>query len=298
MSGIILNGVDSTYNWQYLTQKITDGQKPSSKSEILISSYQAKKLNLKLKDTLLLSFLREKGSSYQDAYGNLIISGFYKTNIEDFDQNICFVNLNYLQKKIGWKNKDSVSYYQLFLNNENHTTKINNTLNNEMDFIRYDTEVKAFSIYDKYPTIFNWINLFKKNITLITFIMLVICLINIANFLIVMVIERTKMIALLKSFGASNYQILKIFFFRLTKIPIQGLLFGNLFGFIICGIQKTFNIIKLDPSSYFVTEIPIYFDFYSISLMNFLILILIPISIMMPYHRISKLSLSNSLKIK
>ena len=102
--------------------------------------------------------------------------------------------------------------------------------------------------------------------------MLVVCLINITNFLIVMVIERTKMIALLKSFGSSNYQILKIFFFRLTKITTKGLLFGHLFGLMICGVQQKFSIIKLDPASYFVTEIPIYFDFYSISLMNFLIL--------------------------
>jgi len=106
------------------------------------------------------------------------------------------------------------------------------------------------------------------------------------------------MIGLLKSFGSSNYQILKIFFYRASNIVLKGLFYGNMIGLTICIIQKKYKIIKLDPSSYFVNEIPIYFDFYSIFLTNFLILGLIPIAIMIPYFKITKLSLSNSLKIK
>tara|TARA_B100001758_G_C18364762_1_gene587827 strand:- start:1176 stop:1517 length:342 start_codon:yes stop_codon:yes gene_type:complete len=113
-----------------------------------------------------------------------------------------------------------------------------------------------------------------------------------------MVIERTHMIGILKSFGSSDYQILKIFFHRATFIVAKGLFYGNILGLTICIIQKTSKLIKLDPSSYFVNEIPIYFDFYSIFLMNFLILGLIPIAIMIPYFKIAKLSISNSLKIK
>ena len=117
--------------------------------------------------------------------------------------------------------------------------------------------------------------------------MLIVCLINISNFLLVMIIERIHMIGLLKSFGSSNYQILKIFFYRALNIVLKGLFYGNMIGLTICIIQKKYKIIKLDSSSYFVNEIPIYFDFYSIFLMNFLILGLIPIAIMIPYFKIT-----------
>ena len=294
--GIILNGFDSMNNPNYLNKKIIKGRKPQKKNEIIISNFQSKKLNLKLNDSVLLSFLRKNESNYSDTHSNMIICGIYETEIEDFDKNICFTTINYIQKKIGWEAK--VNYYQVFLKNNEKTYKINKLLNTELKGISENHEIKSFSIYEKYPNVFDWISLFKKNIILVTIIMLMVCLINISNFLIVMVIERIKMIGLLKSFGSSNYQILKIFFYRTYNIVIKGLLFGNLIGLIICVIQKITKIIKLDPSSYFVNEIPIYFDFYSIFLMNFLILGLIPIAIIIPYFKITKLSISNSLKIK
>lgn len=295
--GVILNGIEYTQNPYYLKTKLIAGTKPKKKFEITISSYQARKMNLNLNDTILLSFLREsEDGSFNDTHSNMIISGIYETEIEDFDKNICFTNFDYIQKKIGWKEK--VSYYQVFLKNIKQTQKINFLLNNNIKGISKNHDIKSFSIYEKHPNVFAWTSLFKKNIILVTIIMLIVCLINISNFLIVMVVERINMIGLLKSFGSSNYQILKIFFYRATNIVIKGLIYGNILGLTICIIQEKLKIIKLDPSSYFVNEIPIYFDFYSIFLMNFLILGLIPIAIMIPYFKISKLSLSNSLKIK
>tara|TARA_B100000579_G_scaffold409410_1_gene398431 strand:+ start:705 stop:1946 length:1242 start_codon:yes stop_codon:yes gene_type:complete len=294
--GIILNGIGTTSNSSFLNKKILTGRKPLKKFEILISDFQAKKMHLNLNDTILLSFLRKKNDNYDDTHSNMVITGIYKTEIEDFDKNICFTSLEYIQKKMRWDKK--VSYYQIFLKDNKHTKKITNLLNNDIESISKNYEIKSFSIYEKYPNVFNWITLFKKNIILITIIMLIVCLINITNFILVMVIERIHMIGILKSFGCSNYQILKIFFYRSTNIVIKGLIYGNTTALTICLIQKIFKIIKLDSSSYFVNEIPIYFDFYSIFLMNFLILALIPIAIMIPYFRISKLSLSNSLKIK
>ena len=295
-SGIILNGLDQTYNWGVLNKKIKKGNKPINKFEILISDFQAKKMNLNVNDTVLLSFIRKQKNSYNDTHSNMIVSGIYKTEIEDFDKNICFTNLNYIQKKLRWKEK--VSYYQVFLKNNKKTKELNDFLNQKIDPISSNHEIKSFSIYEKYPHIFNWIILFKKNIILITIIMLIVCLINITNFLLVLVIERTHMIGVLKSFGSSNYQILKIFYYRTLGIVTKGLVFGNVIALILCLIQQKLKIIKLNPSSYFVNEMPIYFDFYSIFLMNFLILALIPIAIMIPYFRISNLSISNSLKIK
>ena len=176
--------------------------------------------------------------------------------------------------------------------------QVNNFINNNISGISNNYMNKSYSIYEKYTNIFDWISLFKKNIILITIIMLIVCLINITNFLLVMVIERINMIGILKSFGTNDFKILKIFYYRAVNIVLKGILYGNCIGLFICIIQKKLKIIKLDSSSYFVNEIPIFFDFNSIFLSNFLILCLIPIAIMIPYFKISKLTLSNSLKIK
>tara|TARA_B100001057_G_scaffold475759_1_gene542910 strand:+ start:6078 stop:7319 length:1242 start_codon:yes stop_codon:yes gene_type:complete len=294
--GIILNGLKGSSQKKYLNDKIISGRKPINKFEILISKFQSDKLGLNLNDTILSSFLRKNKYEYNDTHSKLTVCGIYQTEIENFDKNLCFTNYEYLRKKL--KLNDKVSYYQVFLKDINKFKEVNYVINNKIHDIKNNYEIKSFSINEKYPNIFNWISLFKKNIILITIIMLTVCLINISIFLIVMVVERSQMIGVLKSFGGSNFQIVKIFFYRSINIVFKGLFFGNFFGFLVCTAQKKFKIIKLNPESYFVNEIPIYFDFYSIFLSNLLIFVLIPIAIIIPYIKISKLTISNSLKIK
>ena len=294
--GIVLNAFNGSNQNKYLNDKIISGRKPNHKFEILISKFQSDKLDLNINDTILSSFLRKNKNEYNDTHSKLTVCGIYQTEIENFDKNLCFTNYEYLRKKL--KLNDKVSYYQVFLNDINKFNEVNYLINNKINDIKNNYEIKSFTINEKYPNIFHWISLFKKNIILVTIIMLTVCLINISIFLIVMVVERSQMIAVLKSFGGSNFRIVKIFIYRSVIIVSKGLFFGNFFGFLVCGVQKKFEIIKLNPESYFVNEIPIYFDFYSIFLSNLLIFILIPIAIIVPYIKISKLSISNSLKIK
>lgn len=294
--GIILNALNGSNQNKYLNDKIISGRKPNNKFEILISKFQSDKLGLSLNDTILSSFLRKNKNEYNDTHSKLTVCGIYQTAIENFDKNLCFTDYEYLRKKL--KLNDEVSYYQVFLNDINKFNDVNYIINNKIDDIKNNYEIKSFTINEKYPNIFHWISLFKKNIVLVTIIMLTVCLINISIFLIVMVVERSQMIGVLKSFGGSNFRIVKIFFYRSINVVSKGLFFGNFFGLSVCGVQKKFKIIKLNPESYFVNEIPIFFDFYSIFLSNLLIFVLIPIAIIVPYIKISKLSISNSLKIK
>ena len=294
--GIILNALNGSNQNKYLNDKIISGRKPNNKFEILISKFQSDKLGLSLNDTILSSFLRKNKNEYNDTHSKLTVCGIYQTAIENFDKNLCFTDYEYLRKKL--KLNDEVSYYQVFLNDINKFNDVNYIINNKIDDIKNNYEIKSFTINEKYPNIFHWISLFKKNIVLVTIIMLTVCLINISIFLIVMVVERSQMIGVLKSFGGSNFRIVKIFFYRSINVVCKGLFFGNFFGLLVCGVQKKFKIIKLNPESYFVNEIPIFFDFYSIFLSNLLIFVLIPIAIIVPYIKISKLSISNSLKIK
>tara|TARA_B100001250_G_C19552436_1_gene679633 strand:- start:404 stop:766 length:363 start_codon:yes stop_codon:yes gene_type:complete len=118
------------------------------------------------------------------------------------------------------------------------------------------------------------------------------------SFLIVLILERSKMIGILKSFGSKNKQIGKIFLYRSLNITLKGMLLGNIIALTICYIQKKWEIIKLDPDSYFVNKIPIEFPWETIIQVNILSLILIQIAIIIPYYKITKLKPAKILKIK
>ena len=156
---------------------------------------------------------------------NLLFVVSIKQQLKIFDKNLCFTDYEYLRKKL--KLNDKVSYYQVFLNDINKFNDVNYIINNKINDIKNNYEIKSFTINEKYPNIFHWISLFKKNIVLVTIIMLTVCLINISIFLIVMVVERSQMIGVLKSFGGSNFRIVKIFFYRSINVVSKGLFFGN-----------------------------------------------------------------------
>ena len=222
--GIILNALNGSNQNKYLNDKIISGRKPNNKFEILISKFQSDKLGLSLNDTILSSFLRKNKNEYNDTHSKLTVCGIYQTAIENFDKNLCFTDYEYLRKKL--KLNDEVSYYQVFLNDINKFNEVNYIINNKINDIKNNYEIKSFTINEKYPNIFHWISLFKKNIILVTIIMLTVCLINISIFLIVMVVERSQMIGVLKSFGGSNFRIVKIFFYRSINVVSKGLFLG------------------------------------------------------------------------
>ena len=127
--------------------------------------------------------------------------------------------------------------------------------------------------------------------------MCIICLINMTNALLILVLERVKMIGTLKSYGCSNYSILKIFFYNSLKISANGIIIGNLIAITLCSIQQKMRIIELDSASYFVNYLPIYLDLKFIVLMNIITFLTIQISIVIPYYVIKKLTPNRVLNI-
>ena len=158
--GIILNALNGSNQNKYLNDKIISGRKPNNKFEILISKFQSDKLGLSLNDTILSSFLRKNKNEYNDTHSKLTVCGIYQTAIENFDKNLCFTDYEYLRKKL--KLNDEVSYYQVFLNDINKFNDVNYIINNKINDIKNNYEIKSFTINEKYPNIFHWISLFKK----------------------------------------------------------------------------------------------------------------------------------------
>jgi len=289
IEGIILKGVDSLYKPTLIHNSIRNGRYMQNENEILISENQAKKLRLNTGDVCILYFLSKNENIKKRKF---IISGVYSLQNEKFNEFYAFTKKESIQKINKWKNLD-VSNYEIELYGSSELKDVERSINNNL---KYD--LVAQSITNRFPGIFNWINLFKKNMILIIVIMCFICLINMTNTLLILVLERLKMIGTLKSYGCSNHSILKIFLYSSFKISTQGIVIGNIVGLTLCLIQQKTHIITLNPQSYFVNHLPIYLDLDFLILINIIIFIVIQISIITPYYVIKNVSPANILKIK
>lgn len=300
LNGAIFLGIDSSYNINYIKEKLIEGDtdlrwEKGKLPKVIISSKIAKNLEVYINDTILSSFARIKKNinNYDTTatFSNCVISGIYETDIKEYDKKICFVNMDYLRDKFKLNN-ESISYYEVFIDGNLNSPK------KKIETIINSPLIKVSTLSVKFPWIYQWLNIFNKNIYYITIIMLCICFINMLSFLIILVLERTKMIGILKSFGTKNKQIAKIFFYISIKITIKGILYGNTIALIIFYIQNKFEIIKLNPESYFVKTLPIVYPLEKIIQINIISLIFIQIALIIPFLIITKLKPSKILYLK
>ncbi len=290
LEGVILKGIESSYKPEIIKNNIISGSyfNDTTKYEIIISSNQAKKLNLNVGESCILHFLTKKNNFKKRKF---FVCGIFHMENETFNNNFSFAKKEVIQKINKW-DKEEVSNYEIELGKSKNTERITERINKLLNY-----DLIAQSMHTRFPAIFNWINLFEKNMLFILIIMSIICLINITNALLILVLERMKMIGTLKSYGCSNYSILKIFLYNSWKITLTGIFCGNTIGIIICLIQEKIEIIKLDSASYFVNYLPISIDINLILLMNIITFSIVQISILLPYFIIKKITPSNILKI-
>tara|TARA_B100002052_G_scaffold288318_1_gene304350 strand:- start:48 stop:1148 length:1101 start_codon:yes stop_codon:yes gene_type:complete len=287
---IILKGIELEYKQKTIKDYIIKGSYFTEKgvNQILISNDQAKKLRLEIGETCLLYFLSKNNNIQKRKF---LIVGIYDMKNEFFNENYSFTKKDDIQKINKW-NHNEVTNYEITLKNSNITENIVAKINNTLSY-----KLKAKSLQQRFPGIFNWVNLFDKNIIVILIIMCVICIINLSNTLFILILERLKMIGTLKSFGCSNTSIMRIFLYNSSKLTIKGMLTGNAIGLLFCFIQQKTNIISLNPNSYFVDYLPIIINIELILFINLIIFIIAQISIIAPYYIIKKLSPATILKI-
>ena len=292
IKGVILKGINEDYRNNMIKDFLIEGnyfEKDNDENQIIISSIQAKKLQLKVGEKCLLNFV-SKNKNIQKRKFHII--GIYDMKVVSFNENYCFVQNKKLQKINNWQ-VNEFSNFEITLSDLKTVNEITNEVNKNLNY-----NLIATSIKERFRTIFNWIKLFEKNIFFIIMIMSIICVINMTNTLLILILERLKMIGTLKSFGCSDFSILKIFLYNSFQISKKALIMANLITIFFCYIQKTTHFIKLDINSYFVNHLPIKLDFLSIFTINILTFLIIQISIIIPYYMIKKLSTTEILKIK
>jgi len=295
VEGILAKGVGKDYNWSVFQEYLVAGRLPDYSGErtdeVMISSLLANRLKLKLADTFFSVFLRDNDPSKIPNQQKSTIVGIYDSGFEEFDATYVFMDIRHIQRMNKWE-ENQVGNFEVFLNNFDDIDEKTNEI-----YGRTLSTLDTKSIKNKYGHIFQWIDLFDFNTALIIGIMIIVGGINMITALLVLILERTPMIGVLKALGATNWSVRKIFLFNAAYLISVGLFLGNLFGLGILWVQDKYRVFKFpNPKEYYIEYIPVHIDFFSILVLNIGVLILCTLMLLIPSYIITKISPVKAIK--
>jgi len=293
--GVLFKGVSSDFKWSSLDPFIIDGNFPNFSNtiskEILISEVLSRQLNLNVGDQIDAFFLKKSTQNIPNER-RFKVSGIYFSGFPDVDNTLIYCDLRQIQKINRWE-ENLIGGYELFVNDFSQIQYITNQVYNSLP-----SELTSIPISDRYSSIFQWIALFDFNILIILIVMILVGVTNMATALLVLILERSRMVGLLKAIGAKNKMIQKIFLYNGVFIMSRGLFFGNLIGLGFYFSQKFLGWIRLDPSTYFVEVAPVSLSSFEVLFINLFFLFIFTLLLWLPSRIILKISPSKVLRLK
>lgn len=292
--GILFKGVGSDYQTHYMKEYLLAGRFPKLKSnlneEVLISQYLCNRLGLKLGDRFVTYFMKESSQGYN--LRNFTIVGIYSSGFQEFDANYVIGDIRHIQRINKWT-PTQIGSFEVFVSDFNQIESKGQEV-----YEATSSKLDSQTIVEKFYYIFEWLKLFDFNILIILIIMIAVSTINMVVALLVLILERTQMIGLLKALGANNWSIRKIFLFNASYLIFRGLFWGNIIGIGVLVIQKYFGIIKLNPENYYVTEAPVEINIFYILLLNVGTILICVSVLLIPSYIITKISPSKSIRFE
>lgn len=285
----VVKGIGPDYKWNYLEEYLVEGELPDFgdpekySDEILISEYMAKRLGFALGDKVIVYFM----NSEEQERTRLIafkIKGIFNSGFQEFDKTYVLADINQIQRLNKW-DSDEVGGFEVFIDDFKAIDEVGGQV-----YHLTDSTLEARTIRQQYPAIFEWLSLFDFNIALIIGIMIVVAGINMITALLVLILERTQMIGMLKAMGTTDWSVRKIFLYNAAYLIGKGLFWGNLIGLAILFIQKYLKVIPLNPDTYYVTEAPIYISLNYILLINLGTLLLCLLMLLIPSYIVTKIT--------
>ncbi|MHC0446914.1 ABC transporter permease [Flavobacterium sp. 3-218] len=285
--GIIFKGVGADYDWNNIKEYIVQGKLPDfSKAlneEVIISKFLADRLNLKVGDQFNTFFIKEEQGKLPNIR-RFKIAAIFNSGFRDFDATYIIGDIRHIQRINKWR-EDQVGAFEIFVKDFSTIKEVGNKVY-EKTSSNLDTE----TIVEKYSYIFDWLQLFDFNIVIILAVMILVATINMVVALLVLILERTQMIGILKSMGANNWSVRKIFLYNAFYLILRGLFWGNLIGISILLIQQQFGVIQLNPENYYVNQAPVYLNWIYILLLNLLTIGVCFLVLLIPSYLITKIS--------
>ncbi len=293
--GVVFKGITSDFNWSSFSKYIRKGKiltiNETVSNQVIISEYLSKKLSLDLNDKFKATFFKPNSSSIPNER-IFEVSGIFSSGLIEFDETYFIGDIKHIQKMNKW-NSNQFGNVEIFLKNYSQLENVSNQL-----YQKTSAEINVLSIVNRFPEIFNWMALFDINVLLIIIIMILVGGINMITALLVTVLEKTSIIGVLKTLGSSNNSIRTIFLINGAYLISLGLVIGNFIALGLIFIQNYTGFIKLDPDTYYVSELPFDFNLMTLLILNISVLLFCFTMLIIPSFIISKISPSESIKIK
>jgi lipoprotein-releasing system permease protein len=302
--GIIIKGVDKTYDWRFIKQYLKAGGIPDfndsvSSDKILVSQTIATKLGIKTGDRLITYFVSKKNIadtianiSYEQRVRKFEVSGIYQTGFSDVDDNIVFADLKQIQKLNFW-NTDQAGGFEIELNDFEKIDVMTEEIDGEIG-----QGMEARSVKALYPTLFSWLDLLNSNAAIIIVLMIAVSIINMISALLILILERSNTIGILKALGADNALVQKVFLYQSARMLSIGLFIGNFAGILITWLQIKFKWIALNPETYYVSFVPAELHLTHLLAINALTVVCCLVMMLLPVLVISKITPVKSLRFK
>jgi lipoprotein-releasing system permease protein len=291
--GVVLKGLDKSYNSQYFKDILVDGKfidfsdSTKSKSQILISKFISDRLNLKVGDDFLMYFIENSLRKRK-----FEIVGIYNLGVEEVDEVFVIGDINLIRSLNNW-DANQVGGYELRVDNFDNLDQIEASVYDDLS-----VDLKSYSIKQYYPAIFEWLSLLDVNTEVILILMIAVAVINMISALLIMILERTNMIGILKALGSSNWEIRKIFLYNAIYIIGIGLLSGNILGVGLGVFQLKTHFFTLDQASYYMSFVPVQLNVQDILLLNAGTLIISLLVLLIPSLLVSRISPLKAIRFK
>ncbi len=292
--GIVFKGIGPDYDWREVEGFLTEGKLPSVEgelvAEVLISEYLAKRLGLSLGSKFNTFFIKEDADNPRPNLLVCTISGIYNSGLQEFDATHVLGDIRHLQRINKWK-PDQVGAFEVFIDDFSKIESMGRAVyENTFSSQNPAQSLDAQTIADKYYHIFEWLVLFDFNIIVILVVMMAVATINMVVALLVLILERTQLIGILKAMGAGSWLVRKIFLYNAAYLILRGLFWGNLIGISMVLLQQHFGIVKLNPENYYVSEAPVYLNFMHVLWLNVGTMLVCLLVLLVPSAIIARIS--------
>jgi lipoprotein-releasing system permease protein len=291
IQGVVLKGIGKDFDWSYFKSNMVDGSvftvtDTGRTDKVIISKKIADMLRLKTGDSFAMLFIQDPPRMRK-----FTISGIYETSLEEFDKMYVFCDIKHIQRLNGWRD-DQVSGFEVFINDFGKLDELTAAVRDAVGYkiAEEDTKFKVTNIRIRYPQIFDWLNFQDINVIIIILLMLIVAGFNMISGLLILILEKTNMIGVLKSLGTEDITIRRVFLYQAAYLIGKGLFWGNLIGIGLAYIQLKTGLITLDPSSYYIKTVPVNLELIHIVLLNAGTMAAIIIMLLVPSQLISRIS--------
>jgi lipoprotein-releasing system permease protein len=297
IQGAIVKGVGSDFDWSFFAGNLVEGSvfkvnDSIRTDDVLISKYFSDLLKLNPGDRFAMYFINDqpRGRAFT-------VSGIYQTSLMEFDKQFILADIGHLQSLNNW-DSTQVSGFEILINDYTQLDRISAEVFNiaGMSFNQDGSKLRVISVRDRYPQIFDWLGLIDKNVWVLLGLMLIVSAFNMISGLLIIILDRTAMIGILKALGMNNQGVRNIFLYQSAYIMLKGLFWGNLVGIGICLLQYFFKFLKLNPESYFLEYVPVNFNIMQLFVLNVGTLMITLFVLLLPSMVIARISPSRTIR--